>query len=173
MAMSTTIRRIGAVCCLGLALVLLPRTARAQNRLGGHFGAVLPLVTRVGGNTVTLADDFSIGFPMGITVKTSDVWAFDLELVPSIQNDPLGVGLTVHPGILRALMNGYTAGLRMAFDVNQPSWGFTPLVNKAFPVPGRPYAFFVEGVLPIRIQSDPAGGNRTSVGLGVHLGIGF
>jgi len=112
-------------------------------------------VTRVGGTTVTLGDDFSIGFPMGITVKTSDQWAFDLELVPSIQNDPLFVGLTVHPGIIRALSNGYAAGLRMAFDVNQASWGFTPLVNKAFPVPGRPYAFFVEGVLPIRFQADP------------------
>src|SRR5207249_1857931 len=84
--------------------------------------------------------DFSVGFPMGITVKTSDQWAFDLELVPSIQNDPLSVGLTVHPGIIRALQNHYAAGLRMAFDVNQASWGFTPLLNKAFPVPGRPYA---------------------------------
>jgi len=173
MATSTTIRRICAVCCLGFALVLAPRPARAQDRLGGHFGAVLPLVTHVGGTTTTLGDDFSIGFPMGITVKTSDVWAFDLELVPSIQNDPLGVGLTVHPGIIRALENHYAAGLRMAFDVNQPSWGFTPLVNKAFPVPGRPYAFFVEGVLPIRFQADPAGGNRTSVGLAVHVGVGF
>ena len=58
-----------------------PRAAHAQNRLGGHFGAVFPLVARAGGTTVTLADDFSIGFPMGITVKTSDQWAFDLELV--------------------------------------------------------------------------------------------
>jgi hypothetical protein len=173
MATSAMTTRFCAVCCLLVALMLLPRTAGAQDRLGGHFGAVLPLVTRVGGTTTTIGDDFSIGFPMGITVKTSDVWAFDLELVPSIQNDPLSVGLTVHPGIIRALQNHYAAGLRMAFDVNQASWGFTPLLNKSFPVPGHPYALFVEGVLPIRFQADPAGGNRTSVGLGVHLGVGF
>jgi hypothetical protein len=158
--------------CLLVAFVSLPRAAAAQNRLGGHFGALLPLVTHAG-DTTTIADDFVIGFPMGITVKTSDQWAFDLELVPVIQNDPLNTSLTVHPGIIRALSNHYAAGLRMAFDVNQASWGFTPLLNKAFPVPGHPYSLFVEGVLPIRFQADPAGGNRTSIGLGVHLGVGF
>jgi len=160
------------ILCFVVALLSVPRAAMAQDRLGGHFGAVIPLVTHAG-TTTTISDDFTIGFPMGITVKTSSVWAFDLELVPSIQNDPLGVTLTVHPGIIRALSNGYAAGLRMAFDVNAPSWGFTPLINKSFPVPGHPYSYFIEGVVPIRIQADPAGGNRGSIGVGVHLGIGF
>jgi hypothetical protein len=151
--------------------VLAPLRASAQDRLGGHFGAVLPLVTRAGGTTTTLGDDFSIGFPMGITVKTSDDWAFDLELVPAIQNDPLFVGLTVHPGIIRSLPDRYGAGVRMAFDVNQPSWGFTPLINRSFPA-GR-HAYFIEGVLPIRFQSDRPGSTRTSIGLGVHVGVGF
>jgi hypothetical protein len=158
--------------CLLAAFVGLPREASAQNRLGGHFGFLFPLVNHAG-DTTTIADDFVIGFPMGITVKTSDQWAFDLELVPVIQNDPLNTSLTVHPGIIRALSNGYAAGLRMAFDVNQASWGFTPLVNKSFPVPGHPYSLFVEGVVPIRFQEDPAGGNRTSIGFAVHLGVGF
>jgi len=160
--------------CLILAFLSVPQVAAAQDRLGGHFGAVIPLVSHGSGDTTTIADDFVIGFPMGITVKTSDKWAFDLELVPVIQNDQLNVSLTVHPGIIRALSNGYAAGLRMAFDVNQPSWGFTPLLNKAFPVPGHAYAIFVEGVVPIRFQEDPSGvGNRTSIGLAVHLGVGF
>jgi len=159
--------------CLLVSFLCVPRPAAAQDRLGGHFGALFPLVTRASGTTTTIGDDFVIGFPMGITVKTSDEWAFDLELVPVIQNDPLNTSLTVHPGIIRALENGYAAGLRMAFDVNQASWGFTPLVNKSFPVPGRSYKMFIEGVLPIRFQADPAGGNRTSIGLGVHLGVGF
>src|SRR6185295_5711541 len=109
--------------CLILAFLSVPHVAAAQDRLGGHFGAVIPLVSHGSGDTTTIADDFVIGFPMGITVKTSDKWAFDLELVPVIQNDQLNVSLTVHPGIIRALSNGYAAGLRMAFDVNQPSWG--------------------------------------------------
>jgi hypothetical protein len=173
MMTTAVVNRLWIGWCLVAALPGMAGTAAAQDRLGGHFGAVLPLVTHASGDTTTIADDFVIGFPMGITVKTSDRWAFDLELVPVIQNDALNVGLTVHPGILRGLSNGYTAGLRMAFDVNQASWGFTPLVNKAFPVPGHAYAVFVEGVVPIRFQEDPAGGNRTSIGLAVHLGVGF
>ena len=157
-----------------IAILGLPLPAGAQNRLGGHFGMVFPLVTRASGQTTTIGDAFKLGFPMGVTVKTSDKWAFDLELVPVIQNDPLFVSMTVHPGIIRGLSDGYAAGLRMAFDVNDSSWGFTPLVNKAFPIPGSACAFFVEGVLPIRFQQSPSGaGNRTSVGLAVHVGVGF
>jgi len=76
-----------------------------QDRLGGHFGVLFPLVTHVNGDTVGIGDDFKIGFPMGITVKTSDKYAFDLEFVPVLdprQNGPLNVSLTVHPGILRS-----------------------------------------------------------------------
>ncbi|HJZ77900.1 MAG TPA: hypothetical protein VKE51_39500 [Vicinamibacterales bacterium] len=162
--------------CLVAAVLGLPRAASAQDRLGGHFGAVFPLVTHVGGETTTISDDFVIGFPMGITVKTSDKWAFDLEFVPVIQNDPLGVSLTVHPGIIRALTDGWATGVRMAFDVNKASWGFTPLVNKSFPVPGHAYSWFIEGVVPIRFQTDPNdanGGNHGSIGLAAHIGIGF
>ena len=107
------------------------------------------------GETTTIGDDFKIGFPMGITVKTSDRWAFDLELVPVIQNDPLFVSLTVHPGIIRGLSKGYAAGVRMAFDANAASWGFTPLVNKSFPIEGHASSWFVEGVMPVRFQEDP------------------
>jgi hypothetical protein len=165
--------RIAAGCLALMVLVACPKGVAAEDRVGGHFGAVFPLVTHASGETTTIGDDFKIGFPMGVTVKTSAVWAFDLELVPVIQNKPLQVSLTVHPGIIHALSHGYAAGLRMAFDVNAPSWGFTPLVNRAFPVRGQPYAMFVEGVLPIRFQQDPAGGTRTSIGLAVHVGVGF
>jgi len=156
-----------------ISVMALPLSAAAQNRLGGHFGAVFPLVNHASGETTTIGDDFKIGFPMGVTVKTSDKWAFDLELVPVIQNDPLFVSLTVHPGVIRALSGGFAAGLRMAFDVNEPSWGFTPLLNRAFPVSGHTYSYFLEGVVPVRFQQDAAGQNRTSVGLAAHVGVGF
>jgi hypothetical protein len=160
------------LCCC-LALLAVPASAAAQDRLGGHFGAVFPLVTHANGETTTISDDFVIGFPMGITVKTGQRWAFDLELVPVIQNEPLNVSLTVHPGVIRSLGGGYAAGVRMAFDVNQASWGFTPLVNRAFAIPGSSCAWFVEGVVPIRFQQDSSGENHTSIGLAVHTGIGF
>jgi hypothetical protein len=153
------------------ALWLLPGTAHAQNRIGGHFGTVLPLVTHARGDSSTIADDASVGFPTGVTVRTSNRVAFDLEVVPVIQNQPLGVSMTFHPGVLLGLDARTTVGMRMAFDVDRPSWGFTPLLNRGFAsVGGRP--LFAELVAPVRFQEDAAG-TFTTIGLGVHLGFGF
>lgn len=151
----------------GMLALFSPTTARAQDTLGAHFGFVLPLVTRVGGETTTLSDQFSIGFPTGITVKKTAKVAFDLELVPTIQRTPFTVGLTVHPGIICSLPHGYSAGLRMAFDVNKASWGFTPLLHHSLVAMGTS-TLFGEAVVPVRFHEDD-----TSIGLGVHVGIGF
>jgi hypothetical protein len=172
--MTEPCRSTSRVKTMGLAVVavlLAATSARAEDRLGGHFGAVFPLVTHAQGETTDITDDFQVGFPMGITVKTSDKFAFDLELVPALNNKPLRVPLTVHPGALFGLGSHYTAGLRMAFDINSASWGFTPLLNKAFPQHG--YAVFVEAVAPIRFQEDSAGESHTAVTFGVHVGLGF
>jgi hypothetical protein len=163
------VKRLVHGCTAALFIgLLLPPAAQAQDRLGAHFGFVLPIVTRAGGETTTLADRFNIGFPTGITVKTSDKVAFDLELVPTIQRTPYAVGLTVHPGFLYALPKDYTAGLRMAFDVNQASWGFTPLLHRKLLDLNPSCNLFGELVLPIRFQD-----NNNSIGLGIHVGIGF
>jgi hypothetical protein len=148
--------------------------ASAQNRLGGHFGAVFPLVTRVNGDTVNIGDDFKVGFPMGITIRKSDAFAFDIELVPALDFDddgPVRVPLTIHPGVLRSLGGTWTGGMRMAFDVDGASWGLTPLLNRGFTAGEQPY--FVEFVFPIRFQDDDAGDTTNSIGCGVHLGVGF
>jgi hypothetical protein len=144
--------------------------ASAQDRLGGHFGAVIPFVSRAGGSTTTISDQFKIGFPTGITVKTDTKWAFDLEFVPVVTRDRFA-SLTLHPGIIRSLPNSFAGGIRMAFDVRESSWGFTPLLNRGFPM-GR-MTYFVEGVVPIRFQEDAAGRGQTSVGLAAHIGVGF
>jgi len=154
---------------LGFGLAL-PGTTNAEDRLGGHFGALFPLVTRVDGETTTIGDQFKIGFPMGITVKTADTWAFDMELVPVVTSNRF-VSLTVHPGVIHGLANHFAAGLRMAFDARESSWGFTPLLNRSFPA--GPVAYFIEGVVPIRFQQDAAGNGRTAIGFGVHLGVAF
>lgn len=117
------IRLLAVALMVGL---LSPAAARADDTLGGHFGIVLPLVTRAGGETLSIGNQFKIGFPIGITIKTGEKVAFDLELVPTIQRTPYVVTLTVHPGILYALPNDFAAGIRMAFDVNQSSWGVHP-----------------------------------------------
>jgi hypothetical protein len=161
------------MCVIALALAgAVPTPAAAQDRVGGHFGFVIPLWTRANDRTTTVADDFVIGFPTGITLHTTDRIAFDLELVPFVQNEPLHVDLTVHPGVIVSLTRGFNAGLRMAFDVDRPSWGFTPLLNRRFALNGRT-SIFGELVVPIRFQIDPAGSHFTSIGLGIHAGVGF
>jgi len=42
-------------------------------------------------------------------------YAFDLEVVPALdpqKNGPIGVPLTIHPGILKSIGSGWTGGLR-------------------------------------------------------------
>jgi len=150
----------------------LVAAAPAQDTLGGHIGFVLPLATRANGTTSTISDDFVIGFPTGITVRRSQTFAFDLELLPVIQNDPLHVDLTLHPGVVWGLRNGWGAGARLAFDVNKASWGFTPILNHGLLNVGRGATLFGELVLPIRFQDD-GNGTFTSIGVGVHIGVGF
>ena len=157
-----------------IALMVIAPAAYAQDRIGGHIGVVFPLVTHVNGDTVTISDDFKIGFPMGITIKKTDTLAFDLEIVPVLdphEHSAIGVPLTIHPGILKGLGNGWTLGGRMAFDINGASWGFTPLLNKGFPVGNVTY--FLEAVVPIRFQDDSVGETHTAIGLAVHAGIAF
>ena len=164
-----------SVPTLLLAFVLaaaLPPHAAAQERVGGHFGVLIPLVTRASGTTSTVGDDFVIAFPTGLTIRTGDRIAFDLELVPLIQNEPLHVDLTVHPGLVIKVGHRIGAGVRMAFDVSRASWGFTPLVNRSFRL-GGDTAVFGELVVPIRFQIAPSGSPVRSVGLGVHAGIAF
>ena len=155
---------------LTLFALAVPSSSMAEDRLGGHFGVVFPLVTHVGGETTTIGDQFKLGFPMGITVKTADKWAFDLELVPVVTSDRF-VSLTVHPGVIHSLPHSLGAGLRMAFDAREQSWGFTPLLNRSFPA--GPVSYFVEGVVPIRFQQDAKGQGQTAIGFGVHFGVGF
>jgi hypothetical protein len=156
---------------MSLAIILaLPSIAAAEDRLGGHFGTVFPLVSHAGGSTSTISDQFEIGFPTGISIKPGTDWTFDLELVPTITRNR-SVSLTVHPGVIRKLPHSFATGVRMAFDARGSAWGFTPLVNRGYPV--GPITYFVEGVVPIRFRQDAAGVNMTSVGFGLHFGVGF
>jgi hypothetical protein len=157
----------GIVMVTVIALGFGASDAEAQNnRVGGHFGVLFPIVTHGNDTTVDISDDFVIGFPVGITVRKTPAFAFDLELVPIIQNEALNVSLEVHPGLLFGVADGWNAGIRMAFGVNQASWGFTPLLNYGDSV-------FAEVVLPIRFQEDSFGDGFTSIGFGIHLGVGF
>ncbi|HEV7515969.1 MAG TPA: hypothetical protein VGR07_06690 [Thermoanaerobaculia bacterium] len=155
-----------------LALVALPAGARAEDKVGAHFGVVFPLVTRANGKSTTISDEFNVGFPTGITIKPGGRFAFDLELVPLIHSKGKRVDLTVHPGVLYSLGGPWTAGLRAAFDVNARSYGFTPLLNLGFPQ-ANGTTFFGELVLPVRFQQNDANQGQTAVTVGLHFGWAF
>ena len=156
-----------------IGLMLCAETAAAQNRLGGHFGFAFPLVARAQGETTTIADDFVLVVPTGITVRKSDRFAFDLELAPVIQNNPRNISLTLHPGVAWGIGGGYSVGGRVAFDIGSPTWGFTPLFNRGLVQIGSDTTFFGELDVPIRFKEDSHGNQFTSVGLAVVFGFGF
>ena len=165
---------ISALVVAGLWVVSQVPAAEAQTTVGGHIGFVLPLVTHAGGNTTNLADNFSIGFPLGITFKGKGRVAYDLELVPGVQDSPRLTNFTVHPGLVWDIGNDFGVGIRAAFDVNSPQWGFTPLVNHSWPITSSLFkAYFVEAVLPIRFNRPTGGPSTTPVTFGVHFGLGF
>jgi len=168
--------RFVARLALGVAVALvvtMPRPVSAQEakRIGGHVGFVVPLVSRMDGTTTTVADDFVIGFPTGFGLKHWGRLALDLELVPGYQNAPSDVSLEIHPGLVYGVRENLAAGMRVAFDVEGNAWGFTPLVNRTL-YNARTHSLFGEVVMPVRFV-DHVGGHRTSVGMGVHVGIGF
>jgi len=151
--------------------------AKKGPTVGGHIGFVLPLVTRSGGQTTSLADQPAVGFPVGITIKGSGRTAFDLEFVP--QYNATGqrlTTLTVHPGLIYSLGHGFAVGGRLAFVVDNPTWGFTPLVNKSWPIKHNNSlfkAYFVEADLPVRFNR-PVGAPATNpVTFAMHFGVAF
>lgn len=155
---------------------IVPRSV-AQTTVGGHIGFVLPLVTHAGGQTTNLADSFSIGFPMGITVKGQGPMAFDLEFVPSIQDVPRQVSLTVHPGLVWGVGHGFAVGGRLAFGVDSSQFGFTPLLHKSWAIKGGEgnffKAYFAEADLPVRFNRPTGGPSTDPVTFAMHFGVGF
>lgn len=159
----------------GLLGLVMSSDAQAQNKVGGHFGAVFPLVTHADGDTTDIGDNFTVGFPMGINVKREgSPWSFDLEFVPFIQDRPRNVSLLVHPGVLRDVSDRVTLGVRGAFEIDSSAWGFTPLVNVKLNSGDR-YRWFTEFVVPVRFVKvvRPGDDNFTAVTFGVHFGVGF
>ena len=161
-----------------LLAVILPARASAQNEIGGHIGAMLPLFSLSGGELSSISDNLVAGFPMGITVKTNYNVAFDLEVVPFLDENAVS-NVLLHPGVLMGLSDGFTFGLRGAFET-AGSFGVTALLNKAFPFPGDPdTVFFIEAVLPVRFYQEAPEYQGAAVSvdktlsLGIHFGVAF
>ncbi|MBK8055932.1 MAG: hypothetical protein IPK35_22350 [Saprospiraceae bacterium] len=144
---------------------------------GYHVGVVQILFSHNNGETVFFdrTSVYSVGFPFGITLNTTGKIKIDLELVPFINpyiysNLPYKIHLLYHPGILLPLKDGWTLGLRAAFEIGEGQFGFTPLINKAFKNK-KGSAFFIELVAPGRFGPAKDSG-YTQLG-GIHIGLGF
>ena len=118
-------------------LLEVQEVQEVQTQIGGHIGVVHGLFTLQDGDISGIFDsgyEYSVGFPMGITVKKRSNFAFDLEIVPSItfKNgvDQEKVDLLIHPGLLWGLGNNLTFGTRLAFELGEYGrYGITPLLN--------------------------------------------
>ena len=155
-------------------LLLTTNTIDAQNQLGAHFGVVQPLFGIQDGEFSGAFDPYTIGFPIGITVRKNADFAFDAEFVPFItQGSGIFEGtdqvtLLVHPGLLWKVADRLTYGTRLAYEVGGLGrYGFTPLLNQGILV--KDQSVFFEFVLPVRVGS----GAGLSVGAGLHIGVGF
>ncbi len=173
---------LAVLTLLSIGLVGFASAANAQDNVGGHIGVVIPWFTHAGGQTTTISDRFSIGFPIGITFKGSHGVNLDLEMVPTIAkaetNVPQQVGLTVDPGVVWNFADDFSAGLRVAFDIATSQWGFIPLINKSWKLSdqsGLIKAFFVEVDVPIKFNrlGGSGAGDTNSVTFATHFGVGF
>ncbi|MBK9981679.1 MAG: hypothetical protein IPP15_04525 [Saprospiraceae bacterium] len=150
----------------------------AISKLAGYHVGVVQIFFAINKGQTTFFDEskfYAIGFPAGITFNTAGKTKFDLEFVPFIKPHvntdlPYQVHLLFHPGVLFPLQDGWTFGLRLAFEIGEGQFGFTPLLNKSFKL-GEQSSFFVELVAPGRFGSEKTSGYTQLAGL--HLGFGF
>ena len=142
-------------------------------RFGGHVGIVIPIVTRGDGTTTTIADNFIIGFPFGLVVRTNSPAAFDFEFVPII-NTPSNQDFRflVHPGVTYTFKKKNTVGLRGAYEFGTGNYGFTPLVARSFKLTDKTN-YFIEADFPVRWERRPNRTRFASVQFAVHSGINF
>lgn len=143
------------------------------SRFGGHVGVVIPIVTHGNGTTTTIADNFIIGFPFALVVKTDSPVAFDFEFVPII-NTPSNQDFRflVHPGVTYSFKKKYAVGVRAAYEFGTGNYGFTPIAARSFKLTEKTN-YFIEADFPVRWERRPNGTGFTSVQFAVHSGISF
>lgn len=144
---------------------------------GYHIGIVQPLIFIQEGEVTDLLDYdvYSMGFPIGISLATPGKAIIDIEVVPFVAaalefRENYEVHLLYHPGILYPLGSGFTLGLRLAFESGKGQFGFTPLINKSFPIT-KNTKFFLEIVAPGRFG--PNEKTPYTQIFGLHAGVAF
>ena len=136
-----------------------------EPRLGGHVGVATPFVT-ISSETTTIADQFTLLHPIGISVKFDKV-TVDFETVVVNPIEPSGqVGFIVDPGVIYNF-GPAAAGLRFAWQQAESNFGIIPLVNKGIMNVGEA-TWFVEAAFPT-FYSD----STVQFNMVLHSGVGF
>jgi hypothetical protein len=169
-------------------------TGGIGDTLGGHIGVAVPLITLQGytsssfaapplDKTRTLGDQFTLAFPIGITVKTSRKLSVDFEVIVQTSVNPTGEnGLTIDPGVIYD-WGPLATGLRLAVPVgvSPAAIGFIPLVHRRI-VDINGASWFVEADFPTLYHGSGAPvANNGSTGTNsrvefsavLHTGFGF
>ncbi|HEX3770473.1 MAG TPA: hypothetical protein VHV30_06405 [Polyangiaceae bacterium] len=158
-----------------VAVAVVPRPVRADGegkstwpQLGGHVGAVVPLVTVDSAGTQGIGDFVTVAIASGVTVKLGPQVAVDFEDVVGEPLKPKGgtTGLTIDPGVIYD-PGPLALGVRLAVQVGAPAnLGIIPLVHKGFSLGDA--SWFLEVDLPL---ADVDGSWTFTVAL--HTGVSF
>lgn len=138
----------------------------------GYFSVVHPIVTFDKDNTVYNFSNngYTVGFPFGVNVLTSNTTGFSFEVTPFIHAEN-GTSRTsnvlFHPGLMFRRPHGFTILTRAAFET-AGRYGATLVFNKVI-VKTKTNNIFIATPIPLRFGND----KPVSVGFALQFGITF
>lgn len=138
----------------------------------GYFSVVHPLVTIDKDEKVYNFSNgaYTVGFPFGVNVLTSNTTGFSFEVVPFIRSAG-GTSKTsnvlFHPGFMFRKKHGFTILTRAAFET-AGRYGATLVFNKVI-AKTKTNNIFIASPIPIRFGND----KPVSIGINFQLGITF
>ncbi len=136
-----------------------------------YFSIVHPLVTVYENETVyNFANEYTVGFPVGINMLKSDHFGFSFEITPFIRasgGSSKVSNVLFHPGIMFRRKNGFTITSRLAFETSG-RYGATAVFSKVI-VKTPQYNYFIAVPVPFRFGND----RPASFGAGLQVGITF
>ncbi|MDI9366667.1 MAG: hypothetical protein QM541_17045 [Flavobacterium sp.] len=138
----------------------------------GYFSVVHPLVTVDKDETLYNFSNgaYTIGFPFGVNILTSNTSGFSFEIVPFVKSAG-GTSKTsnvlFHPGYMFRKKHGFTILTRAAFETSG-RYGATLVFNKII-AKTKTNNIFIATPIPFRFGND----KPASVGFNVQIGITF
>lgn len=138
----------------------------------GYFSVVHPLVTVDKDATVYNFSNgaYTVGFPFGVNILTSNTTGFSFEIVPfikSLDGTSKTSNVLFHPGYMFRKKHGFTILTRAAFETGG-RYGATLVFNKII-ARTKMNNIFIATPIPFRFGND----KPASVAFNFQLGITF